>query len=279
MRTSLGAAVLAVRRSRRIALLQFLGNPLLFLLFIVWLWVPERHSAQLVLTVLLGFIIVAGGLILHALTLAYFRECPAAPAAPHRTALRGCLCHLPSFLVWLVIVVFLFRILDEAGDRSLLAAAYFRSLLPMPLRASFPQAAVDHTAVRLLWIAKYYLLPVLLLPLGMQLAYLGIGGASVRNSLRPLGRAGYWLIMAALSLLGVWLPAHLIFWNPVKGPLSIQVISLVTRLLAAYLAALLAWLLALALTGDILCAFDPASPLPALPVEDAGDDRDRDAPV
>lgn len=278
MLAALRAAVLGVRRSGRIALLQFLGNPLLFLLLIVWLWIPERHSAQLILTVLLGLIIVAGALLLHAATLAHFRECHSGRVAPAHSAIRGCLCHLPSFLAWLLMVAFLFYKLDEAGEQSFAAAAYFRSMLPTSVRAFFSQAEIDHTMIWVVWIAKYYLLPVLLLPLGMQLAFLGVGRDAFRNAFRPLGRIGYWLIMAALSLLGVWLPAHLMNWKPGAG-LSVQMISLILRLLAAYLAALLAWLLAFSLTGNILGAFDPASPLPAAPVQDAGNDRDRDAPV
>ncbi len=267
-------SILMIRRSPSILLLHLLGNPLLFLLLIVWLWIPERRPAQLVLTALLGFTIVAGVVILQALTMNHFRQCSGETVSPVRSAFRACLRHLPAFLCWLLIVIFVFYKLDETGDSASAAGAYFRSMWTASLRASISQNAVDKTAAHLIWIAKYYLIPILFLPLGMQLA--GRGFASARDAWRPLGHLKYWLLMAVLSLLGIWLPAHLMDWRPGAG-LSMQMISLVLRLSAAFLAALFSWMLALALTGDILCACDTVPPrVPAL-IQDAGDHRDGDA--
>ncbi len=269
-------SILAIRRSARILLLQLLGHPLLFLLFIVWLWIPERLAAQLVLTALLGFTIVAGVVILQALTMNYFRQCSLETVSPVRSATRACLRHLPAFLCWLLIVIFVFYKLDEAGDSATAAGAYFRSMWPASLRGSVSQNAVDETASHLIWIAKYYLFPVLFLPLGMQLAGRGFAGAS--HAWRPLGHLKYWLLMAVLALLGIWLPAHLMDWRPGAG-LPMQMISLALRLSAAFLAALFSWMLALALTGDILCAFDTVPPRVPAPIQDAGDHRDGEAAV
>src|SRR5438270_2087889 len=90
----ISGALLLVRTHRRELLLQVLAYPVLALLWAAWLWIPDAHWYQLLLTALLALAIALSGLWINATTMRAYRE-----ESSSTSALR-----MLSVLLWFVIL-------------------------------------------------------------------------------------------------------------------------------------------------------------------------------
>src|SRR5258708_31820563 len=86
--------------NRRLWLIQFFANPILFFLFVGWLRIPEGNAWQLILSVLLAATIIAGMLVLHGGTLVYFSDRFQSEGAPLKPAFGRAARNVAAIAVW-----------------------------------------------------------------------------------------------------------------------------------------------------------------------------------
>jgi hypothetical protein len=243
-------------RSKRVWLIQFVGNPLLFALFAGWLLLPVATEFHLLLNGLVVVILVAAALVLHAGTLNFYAgqdrgENPAAHTAFSR-AVRNILavaaCAALIFVLW--------ALLDLTEPWQAGLPPYVRSLLPVFIRRHLEpwwfQLALDG----IVFVIRWVLIPGLVLPLVLEAAGAGFrafgkgGYIALKNSAKQVN---YWLVLLLAAVVGYVAPASLMEWTPdFKNPtLHLEAISLAARLSASYVLALASWLLVCSIVGRL----------------------------
>ncbi len=241
-------------QSRRLWLIQFLGNPILFLSFVGWLRIPEGNAWQLILSVLLAAAIVAGVLILHGGTLVYFYDRFQSEGAPLKPAFGRAVRNVAAIAVW-ACVFWVFWLLaaklDYFHDQ---VPTYLRSVLPAFLRRILTLAFVTRLFDAALFFIRWIVVPGLLLPFAASAARLGFRGFGRQGfaTWRLVVKSSqYWGIVAIAAVFGVWMSGAIVGWTPrsLNPTFTGETISLVLRLFLAYLLGLFAWLLTCSMIG------------------------------
>ena len=242
--------------SKRVWLIQFIANPLLFALFVGWLLLPVATEFHLLLNGLVIVVFAAATLVLHAGTLNFYSEQNGSAQALVREAFRRALRNIFAVAVCAAVIFVLWALLDSTESLQLTLPFYVRSLLPEFIRRhlgpSWFQIALEGIVFAIRWV----LIPGLVLPLLVEAANSGFrafgkpGGAAVRNSAK---RASYWLVLLLAAVAGFIAPASLMEWSPeFKNPtLHLEAISLAARLSASYILAVASWLLVCSIVGRL----------------------------
>jgi hypothetical protein len=242
--------------SKRVWLIQFVANPLLFALFVGWLLLPVATEFHLLLNGLVILIFAAAALILHAGTLNFYSaqhgdEHPAARVAFGRAA-RNIFAVAAS-----AALIFVFwALLDSTESVQLTLPFYVRSLLPEFIRRYLDPRWFQISLEGIVFAIRWVLIPGLVLPLLVEAANSGfrafgkLGGAAVKNSTK---RVSYWLVLFLAAAAGFIAPASLMEWSPeFKNPtLHLEAISLAARLSASYILAVASWLLVCSIVGRL----------------------------
>lgn len=247
-------------KPRGLWLAEFFGNPLIVLLALVWLQLPETGFG-LALTVLLGTVIVVAFLALAGATLAWFADHHAGESATLRGAFAKGLRNFWLLGIWGMAALAWCHVIDWAEGYRYQFPTYVRSELPMWLRVHVSEAQLLWIFLAVLAAAFWVAMPAVGLPPAAQLAARGFRGFG-REGFRAWGRSikswQYWVAIALAAVVGVWLPTLLIALRPMErlttptvqaSSLSWQMTSLVLRMLAAYALALLAWMWVASATG------------------------------
>jgi hypothetical protein len=212
--------------SVQLALQQFGLALLVFLLYALWLRVPDASAFDVTGSVLLALLVMAvagGGESALMLRLA------GRARAPDRL-LRGALLLLAGAVLWFGWSALLDRLRGSYDSNDLLWAGYLNSHFPHQLRNSF---SYSHILSLLRWIWT-------------MLGWIGTGLIAIAvfdgtASLRPLRAAGcalrsitYWAALVAGTMAATAITAALVNWTPGHG-LRVEMLSLVLRLTAAAL--------------------------------------------
>jgi hypothetical protein len=241
-------------QSKRVWLIQFVGNPLLFAFFVGWLLLPVGTEFHLLLNGLVIVALVAVALILHAGTLNFYSEQNRSEHPLVRSAFLRALRNIFAIAVCVGSAFLLWALLDLTGHWRLTLPFYLRSLLPGFVRSHLQiwwlQIALDGIVFGIRWIV----IPGLLLPLTVEVANSGfrafgkLGGEALRNSVK---RANYWIMLLLAAVAGCVAPASLLDWTPeFKNPtLHLEAFSLIARLSASYILAVASWLLVCSIVG------------------------------
>lgn len=223
------------RLDASVLLLQLLGNLVLILLALAWLQIPDSHTWQFLFSVASAAVLVGAFLGLHAHTFQRLRAVP--PTAAWWVRL--------SVLAAVMIVGYLLLHLIGIGrSHEALYAGYWNSKFSAHQRAFF-------TFERLVeWQDNFYdlmqwLLAALLLPIAFVGAATGLRGigASIGRIYRHVL---YWLAVVISGFLGVWITSLLAGWTPGHGT-TIEILSVLLRIGAAYTVDILLWCFVLAL--------------------------------
>lgn len=239
----------ATFQNRRLWLIQFLLNPVLAALFLIWLQIPEARVWQLILSVLFAAAIALGILVLHGGTLNFSFE-----RRTIRSAFMLALRHVIALTIWAAIFYFLWRQIDHLEHGQDQFATYLRSEFPAWLRRAVSLPALQGFCALALFILRWILLPGLLLPFALQCAARGFR-AFTPPPLKSWGGAlknfSYWIVMICAAIFGVYLPSKLMEWrlNPNSATLRSEIASLIVRLLVAYLLALISWMVLCSMLG------------------------------
>jgi hypothetical protein len=240
--------------SKRVWLIQLLGNALLFALFAGWLLLPVATELHVLLNavVLLGLAVV--GLVLHAGTLNFYFEQGSSERPLIRSAFGRAVKHILAICACVGLLFALWALLDLSKSRQLALPFYVRSLLPDFIRVHLAvwwfQVAVEGVVFAIRWIV----IPGLILPLVVEAANSGfrafgkLGLAALRKSVT---RASYWIVLLLAAFVGCVAPVSLLDWTPAfKNPtLHLEAVSLIARFSTAYILAVASWLLVCSVVG------------------------------
>jgi hypothetical protein len=248
MRAMLRHAVAMLRNPRLVAL-QLFVNAILLVSASFWLLIPEEHVWQLLFAGFSALLILFVFLWLHCGTLVYASN-------PDPVEFRDAFSiKIDSIkigrMVWLLIGLFILfccmRMIAGLTDSQWQIAGYLYSKAPSWLRPTGGASGYVTALGYIFSLSLWYVLPCVFLPVIAA----RVIGASVLRGLRTLTRWQYWFGMAITALLGVWLTSQVMEWTPGKT-LSQQTVSLVIRLIVAYLFATAAWLATAGLLGSFV---------------------------
>jgi len=236
--------VSTVINSKRVWLVHGVANALLMVAFFYWVRIPEETGWQFVLTVFGALIIAFCTLWLQCATFDYFSM-----ASERRfvASLKKSVKRIPAFLVWAVIFGLGIWVIGQLWSYDEQAGGYARHSLPGVLRRDVTPRSMFSVTHWLIWFAYFVVWPILLLPVGAQVAVKNFRGFWSAAVLRPIRRWRFWLAYLVCFVVGAYFPYYLAWMVPRKpSPLSDQTWSMVLRLGFGYLLLVTAWV--------ILCA-------------------------
>jgi hypothetical protein len=190
-----------------------------------WLGLADSTGFRLVLSALDAAAILALTCWLYGATLVYFRSGSGKLNESFRTALR----HLAPLAAAAIVVIGIYGL----STANFLGQPAFdtASFLTLRLHRSVKPAAVLNVFRTVLWIARWVVLPVALLPVASGIAMQGWRG--VREfTWRANWR--YWIGVPVLLVIGVILPGLMLGWRP-RGSFVVELVSFALRVLVAYL--------------------------------------------
>jgi hypothetical protein len=218
-----------------LAAIHLPANAALLWLGYYWLGVGESRTATLLWSAFLALLLACLVCWLHGATFASLR------GEPLPDAFRKALRHLLPVLLLAVAIVVLYSLLTRWADYSRQPAFKIASYLTLKLRKPVKPSAVLRVFGTALWLVRWMVLPVFLLPLVSGVA--GRGWAGFGEILRHARAWRYWIATPLLLVCAFWLPFRLLGWTPHFASFAMQMISFSLRLLVAYLLFVGAWLL------------------------------------
>ena len=202
---------------RRLVLAHLVGNAVLLWLAYEWLGVGESTIPRLLWSTVFALAIFTAFCGLHGATFAYFRE--------GKIGVR-----LVPLVVAAIGAIVLYALIAQWAAYSGQPAFELASYLTLKLRKPVKPAAVIRVFHIALWLVRWVLLPLVLLPVASGVAARGWRG---------FGEFGWrgrgWLLVPVLVLCGLWLPFVLLGWVPRVGGFWLQMASFVVRMGLAYL--------------------------------------------
>ena len=212
--------------TRKLCLLHLVANALLLWLGYLWLGVGESTGLRLAWSALDALIILALVCWLYGATFVYFRSKERKLNESFRTALR----HVIPLLAAAIVVLALYGAL--AWLASILPAFRVASYLTLKLRKPVKPGTVLTVFRTAMWIVRWVLVPVALLPMFGGIAtrgWRGFGAITWRVNWRA------WLLTPALLAAGLILPLAILGWVPHAASFTLEMTSFVARLILAYL--------------------------------------------
>lgn len=210
------------KSTRLLLIMHFLGNAILLWVAYQWLNIDESSMAKLAIWVVTAVAIMIAALWLHGSAMAHFASEDRSRLGP---ALGTALKHLlPLFVLSLFVVVIYIALgaWDSSVDTN---SSTFRKITDVAL-----------------WLLRWLIFPVLLLPLAANVATKGFRGYT-GEAWRLSKRAIYWIEVVVLLLAGIWVPLKIVTWVPKFDAFGLQFTSLLIRFFVAYLLFVVAWLL------------------------------------
>jgi hypothetical protein len=247
----------------RLWLIQFLVNPALFGLLMVWLLIPVGTIWQVILNGLLAVFLLVAAVILHAGTMNYFYDRYRSEKVSLKSEFARALHNLLPFLICAAVYYFLWRVINQLDSYRETLPIYIRSTLSASMRQhislSFLMAIYSGFVFMLRWI----LLPGLMLPFALSAANHGLRGfgrkgiAAWKSAVLSLS---YWLILILAALVGVFAVGEIALWTTDFNTSTYrsELFGFIVRLFFSYLLALCGWMLACSVLGRQCGGIDEA---------------------
>ncbi len=248
-----GAWTLA-RSSKRVWLAHLAGNVLLLLAAYAWLWIPDARAWQLASSAFAALLLAAAVVIVHGGTLGYFHWAGRAGKATRSLVISLSALLFPVAL-WLAAFCLALWYAASFEENTYEWATNAASWLTMQRQKPVDPDALYEWFEWGVPLARWFVISVLLLPLGAVLTlrgWSGLRGAGLRAAWRILRSLRYWLGFTLLFLPGVVLPWWLAAWAPDLGGVWAEAASAAARLLAGYIFFTGAWLTLLALLARLV---------------------------
>lgn len=226
-----------MRSLRLMTLLHLVANGLLLWLGYYWLGVGESRASMLAWSASLAVFIVGLGCWAYGAALVYFQE-----QEKRRTiaAWRTALSNLLPLAIAAIIVGVIYWLLALWADYSTNPAFRIASYLTITFRTPVRPTSVARVFNVVLWVLRWVVLPVLLLPMVSAIAARGWRG------FRAIGahtrRWLYWIEVPLLLLCTLWIPLKLLGWVPHANSFGMETVSFTLRAVFAYLLFGASWL-------------------------------------
>lgn len=212
---------------RNLCLLHLGANALLLWMGYEWLGVGESTIPRLLWSAVLALAILSVACWLHGATFAYFRM----PEDSRITAaFKVALQRLLPLLLAAIGIMVLYALLAQWARYSTMPAFELSSYLTLKFRKPVKPNTVLRVFNVALWLVRWVLLPLVLLPIAS-----GIAARGWRGFAEAGWRGRAWLLAPVFLLAGLWLPFVLLGWAPRVGPFWLQMASFIVRIGLAYL--------------------------------------------
>lgn len=244
-------------RNGRLWLVQVFANPILFGLFTAWLFIPVASSLHLIVNFIVALLLLASVLAIHAATLNYFFNRQSGENLP--SAFRRALRHLIPVAICVAVFYLLWLLVDKIDSYQVLFPTFLRSTLPVWLRRHITLSALVSLFNVALFLARWVLVPGLVLPFVLQTAdggFRGFASQSLSAWKKTVFSLGYWVVLFFAALLGVLATQKLMAFTPDFRTSTFrgEAVSLAFRLTVAYAAGLFSWILACSMVGRCAAA-------------------------
>lgn len=244
-------------RNGRLWLVQFFANPVLFGLFAAWLLIPVASGLHLIVNFLAALVLLAAILAIHAATLNYFFNRQSGENLP--SAFRRALRHLIPVAICVAVFYLLWLFVDKLDSYQTLFPTFLRSTFPVWLRRHVTLHALENLFTAVLFLARWVLVPGLVLPFVLQTAdagFRGFGRPSLSAWRKTVFSLGYWVVLLFAALLGVLATKKIMALTPDfrTSTFRSEAVSLAFRLTVAYAAGLFSWILACSMVGRCAAA-------------------------
>jgi hypothetical protein len=229
----------------RLWLIQFVGNPLLFLLFAGWLLIPVANALYIILNALVAILLIAGIATLHGGTLNYFSDKDTSLHASLKNMFLRALRNVIPILVCAATIYLLWMLVDKFDDLQETVPTYFRSTLSASTRKHISLPALENTFAVIAFALRWILVPGLILPFAAASSNNGFRGLAVggfRRMRNAIGSFSYWLVLALAAVVGVYATETILDATPnfATSTYHHEMFSLVIRLVISYALALIA---------------------------------------
>jgi hypothetical protein len=256
----------------RLWLIQFFANPILLALFVAWLLIPVASNLHLTFNFVFAFVLVAATLTLHTGTLNFFGDRQRSESSHLWPAFRRALRHLIPVAICVAVFCLFWLLVAKLEAYQSNFPAYVRSALPVSLRRQVTLPALDTLYSAVLFIARWILVPGLLLPLLAQAAdrgFRGFGPQGLSAWKKSTFSFVYWLALSFAALLGVFATQKLMAWTPdfKTSTIHLEAISLGVRLFFSYLFGLTSWMLTCSVVGRYAAAAGASSDVAGNPAD------------
>ncbi|HEV7513358.1 MAG TPA: hypothetical protein VGO27_16805 [Candidatus Acidoferrum sp.] len=268
MRTFERDTLHAVVKGRALWLLHAVANALLIVAFFYWTRIPEATGLQFTLTIVSGLMIAFATLWLHSTTFDYFYS---AEKSLKESLRRSYVC-IAAFLVWALLFGLGLWCIGQLGDYSEQTGGWSRHSLPGFARHSVTPRSTFSATSWLLWFVYFFFWPILLLPVGAQVAAKNFRGFYSAAAFRPIRDLRFWVVYAICFVVGAYLPYRLVWITPTRpSALNTQTWSMVVRFGVGYLLMVTAWLvlcaaITAASTGAAEVGFESPEPIAVAPM-------------
>jgi len=215
-----------MRAHLRMFLLHSLINAALLLLLYYWLGIGESTTSRLLLSFVLAALLLAAAAATYGSAFAYFRG-----QLTVSNAWRASVRHLVPLIACAAIIASLYWAIAAWSYVIVKPAFPVASWLTMRLQRPVRPAAVSRILEAILWIVRWLVLPVILVPLAAAVAEQGWKGFRAWR----FTRAMQWLMIPVGLLIAIELPLKLIYWVPDVHGFALEAASFAARALTAYL--------------------------------------------
>jgi hypothetical protein len=238
----------------RVWLIQFIGNPLLFLLFAGWLLIPVANTLYIILNALVAILLIAATTTLHGGTLNYFSENELSLNAPLKQGFSRALRNIVPILICAAAIYFLWMLIDKFDDSRYRIPLYLHSMLSASMRNRISTYAIYCALEIIAFALRWILIPGLILPFAAAASNNGFRGLAVggfRRMNNAIGSFSYWLVLTLAAVVGVYATQTILDSTPnfATSTYHHEMFSLVIRFVISYALALIAWMVTCSALG------------------------------
>ena len=227
MMRSLGAMTLA----------HLAANALLLWLGYYWLGVGETRASTLAWSACVAVFFIGLTACVYSAPLVFFQGKDSAQLLmAWRTALRNLL----PLVVAMIAIAAIYGLLARWAVYSARPAFQIASFFALKLRIPVRPASVARVFNIVLFLVRWGVIPVLVLPMAAAVASRGWTGFRAIGSLAR--NRLYWIEVPVLLLCTIWIPLKLLAWVPRLNSFGTEMVSFILRGLVAYLLFGAAWL-------------------------------------
>jgi hypothetical protein len=221
----------------RLAALHLGANALLLGCGYYWLGISESRGSSLTWSALIGLLLIALACSTYGATFAFFSADERKQVLPAwKTAARN-LFPLAAAAAAIAIAYWLLALLQDSSSDPAFSVASF---LTLKLRKPVTSASVLRIFDAALWLIRWVVLPVALLPMLSAISTRGWPGFKSINA--GARKWWYWLAAPLLLLGAAWAPLKLLGWTRHSESFALEMTSFVLRATFAYLLFGAAWL-------------------------------------
>jgi hypothetical protein len=238
----------------RLWLIQFVGTPLLYVLFYGWILIPVASTLYVILNLLLAMALLAACAALYGGTLNYFCETSDTENAEIKQMFLRALRNILPILICAAAVYVLWMLEDKFDVLQETLPTYLRSTLSASLRKHISVSSLENTFAVLAFGLRWILIPGLILPFAATASnrgFRGFGAGGFRTWKNAASSFPYWLALTLAAIVGVFATQKILDLTPdfAKSTYSYEWTSLIIRLVVSYSIALVAWMATCSLIG------------------------------